>query len=84
MSSKSWAKKLKALAQFKERGVTVNERARITIVLLENGNISVNAPTDKILSFGMLELAKYLIATKQAAPSQLVQPAIVIPKVGMG
>jgi ArsR family metal-binding transcriptional regulator len=41
------------------------KKAEIIITLYADGQVSINAPTDKILSLGMLEIAKHTFMTQQ-------------------
>ncbi len=56
-----------------------NEKARMTISLLDNGNVTVTGPLDdKILSYGMLEIAKQIVQKHKEEPLvKLAQPAII-------
>lgn len=47
-------------------------KAKIIIKLNDDGSVIINAPSDKILTCGMLELAKYAIVDKD--PERKVIP----------
>lgn len=43
-----------------------------------DGNITVSAPTDKIVAYGLLEIARDVIAArKEEPPSKIVRPMVV-------
>jgi len=64
------------MASKREEVVTV-----ITITLRRSGEVFVNGPlTDKILCFGMLEMAKGLVANYREERKVLV-PQMAIPKI---
>lgn len=55
-----------------------NVRAQIVIHLLTDGSVQVNGPiNDKVLCFGLLEVAKITIANHKPAEQALVQPVSV-------
>lgn len=49
----------------------------------DNGNINVSAPTDKIIAYGLLEIAREVIAARpKEEPSKLIRP-VVVPNVAV-
>jgi len=53
---------------------------QLTIVIDDVGQCSVNGPIDnKVIAYGMLEVAKEAIAQHHAQKAQLIQPATLIP-----
>ena len=55
-----------------------NEKVRITISLMDDGNISMTGPLDdKILSYGMLEVARQIVTNHKASKIVLAQPGVV-------
>jgi hypothetical protein len=59
----------------------------ISIALMDNGTVSVSGPLhDKILCFGMLEIAKQVVATAKVEENKIQVPSLAFDpsKIGKG